>query len=150
MEETRAYELVDGLHELADFIKDKHLMLPEDITFEITSWLYAGYQLSTHEAVRQELALVTRAALSAKAAVIKEYTSYAFELHLCFGPLTWVVSSRRDAVCTAEVVGQETYEVEEEVGEDLRPTVTVTKTKDIIKWNCDPVLERLTDKAASA
>ena len=146
MESDKAYELADGLHKLADFISSQHESLPNEIDFDISTWLYAGYGVD-NDVLKPQFAGITRAALTQKATITKEYTSFAFRLLLGFGPLTWTVASKREAVCTAQVVSQETYEVEEQEGEDLRPTVTVVKTKDIIEWKCDPVLERLVDTA---
>lgn len=146
MEPIKAYDLANGLRQMADFIEEEHEALPDSIEFDISTWLYAGYGVD-NDVLKPQFAGITRAALHQQATITKEYTSFAFRLLLGFGPLTWTVASKREAVCTAQVVGQETYEVEEQEGEDLRPTVTVVKTKDIIEWKCDPVLERLVDTA---
>jgi len=146
MESDKAHELASGLRKLAEFIRSQHESLPNEIDIDISTWLYAGYGVD-NDVLKPQFAGITRAALTSGAKVNKEYTNFAFRLLLSFGPLTWTVASKREAVCTAQVVGQETYEVEEQEGEDLRPTVTVVKTKDIIEWKCDPVLERLVDTA---
>jgi len=147
MEADKAYELASGLRKLAEFIRSQHESLPEDIGVDIQTWIYGPWNGDGTE-IKVEMAGITRAGLTGGAKITKEYSEYAFTLKLGFGPVSWAVKAARKEVCHAEVVGQETYEVEEVEGEDLRPRTTVTKTKDIIEWKCDPVLERMVDTSA--
>ena len=149
MDAIKAQEISKGLHDLADFINDQYESLPEPESdaLHMKSWIWSEWNGPEHE-VQTGMAAVIRAGLNNKAKITKEYGEGrygAFKLHLGFGPVTYSVLCRRTEVCTAEVVGQKVVEIEEPIGEDLRPTTTVTTTKDIIEWRCDPILERLTD-----
>ena len=72
--------------------------------------------------------------------ITKEYSDYAFRLALEFSPqVTYKVKTQREEVCTAKVVGTEEYEVPITVGHEV-------KTRDVVEWSCDPLLDRLVDE----
>lgn len=55
-----------------------------------------------------------------------------------FGPITFSLSTPRSKVCTPKVIGTEKVEVEEVV----KPAVTEKKLveRDVIQWECEPLL----------
>lgn len=57
-----------------------------------------------------------------------------------FGPHSIRVNGEQNAVCTKTVVGTEEVTKNEREGEDLRPMVEVTKTVDIVEWDCGSIL----------
>jgi len=144
MDIAKAYELATGLRGLAEFIGDNASVLPEGITIECESWINTwdrGVQ------PKEDMALILRAGMAHEGcSITKEYSDYAFRLALEFSPsVICKVKTQRDAVCTRTVTGTEEYEVEEPVGEDTRPQVLVTKTRETYEWKCDPLLDRVTE-----
>ena len=143
VKQLKADEMAGGFRDLANFLEDNATFLPDDISVDVSSWLYHRYNQEITP--KEQVALVARAAFGTEAKIAKEYNDFSFKLRLTFGPVGYTVSSRREEVCTATVTGTENYEVEERVGEDDRPLETVTKTRDVVEWKCDPILDRLVD-----
>ena len=142
MDVNKAYELATGLRGLAEFIGDNAPLLPDNLDIEASSWLWSWN--NTESTPKEEIAAVIRAALGNEDCTItKEYSDYAFRLALEFSPeVTYKVKTQRDEVCTATVVGTEEYEVPITVGHE-------TKTRDIVEWSCDPLLDRLVDEKSA-
>jgi len=139
MDVDKAYELAIGLRGLAEFIGDNAPLLPDNLDVEVSSWLWSWN--NTESTPKEEIAAVIRAALGNEDCVItKEYSDYAFRLALEFSPqVTYKVKTQREEVCTAKVVGTEEYEVPITVGHEV-------KTRDVVEWSCDPLLDRLVDE----
>ena len=139
MDVDKAYELAIGLRGLAEFIGDNAPLLPDNLDVEVSSWLWAWN--NTESTPKEEIAAVIRAALGNEdCKITKEYSDYAFRLALEFSPqVTYKVKTQREEVCTATVVGTEEYEVPITVGHEV-------KTRDVVEWSCDPLLDRLVDE----
>ena len=139
MDVDTAYELAIGLRGLAEFIGDNAPLLPDNLDVEVSSWLWAWN--NTESTPKEEIAAVIRAALGNEdCKITKEYSDYAFRLALEFSPqVTYKVKTQREEVCTAKVVGTEEYEVPITVGHEV-------KTRDVVEWSCDPLLDRLVDE----
>lgn len=71
-----------------------------------------------------------------------ESNAFGFELHGQVAGVQVKVCAARDLVCTRRVVG--TREVVEQVADPEAlaavPTVTVTRTEDVVEWDCSPLL----------
>ena len=142
MDVNKAYDLVTGLRGLAEFIEDNAPLLPDNLDVEVSSWLWSWN--STESTPKEDIAAVIRAALGNEDCTItKEYSDYAFRLALEFSPrVIYKVKTQREEVCTATVVGTEEYEVPITVGHE-------TKTRDVVEWSCDPLLDRLVDEKSA-
>ena len=142
MDVNKAYELATGLQGLAEFIGDNAPLLPDNLDIEASSWLWSWN--NTESTPKEEIAAVIRAALGNEDCTItKEYSDYAFRLALEFSPEgTYKVKTQREEVCTATVVGTEEYEVPITVGHEV-------KTRDVVEWSCDPLLDRLVDEKST-
>ena len=142
MDVNKAYELATGLRGLAEFIGDNAPLLPDNLKVECYSWLWTW---NTPESTpKEDIAAVIRAALGNEdCSITKEYADNYFRLALEFSPeVTYKVKTQREQVCTATGVGTEEYEVPITVGHE-------TKTRDIVEWSCDPLLDRLVDEKST-
>jgi hypothetical protein len=82
-----------------------------------------------------------RVGLDANLVISKSYDDNYGNVDLLFpGGLNLHVYAQRDQVCTRRVIG--TREVTEDVPDPsvVVPTVTVTKTEDVVEWDCMPLL----------
>lgn len=98
--------------------------------------------LEPGEVTVDRLADYTRRGLAAGARVVKDYDDRYGGAELHFGPVSLYVYSTRDQVCERVVTG--TREVVEEVQDPEAlaavPTITQTRTEDIVEWVCRPIL----------
>ena len=139
---NKAYDLVTGLRGLAEFIEDNAPLLPDNLEVECYSWLWSWN--NTESTPKEAIAAVIRAALGNEdCSITKEYADNYFRLALEFSPqVTYRVKTQREEVCTATVVGTEEYEVPITVGHEV-------KTRDVVEWSCDPLLDRLGDEKSA-
>ena len=142
MEPSKAYTTAEGLRLLADFLDEEHASLPDDMNIQIWSWIYSRSD------VKGQVADAARAGMRHGLDVKKDYGSEIFKVEYDFKGIDekstgvkYTVEAMRKEVCEAVVVGTEEYEEDERVGEDTRPLETVTKTRDVIEWKCDPILK---------
>lgn len=63
-----------------------------------------------------------------------------FEITMVFGDVEFMIFSNRKTVCEARVVGQETVEVP-----DYSAVPKKTITRDVVEWDCHPLLKSLDD-----
>lgn len=88
------------------------------------------------------LADITRRGIAAGARVEKSYDDDYGKVQLHFGPVYLQAYSNRAEVCERVVVG--TREVVEEVQDPdalaAVPTITQTRTEEIVEWQCHPIL----------
>lgn len=123
---TRA-AFVAGLRAVADFLDD-HPDFPTPSTYSIPAFQSGAWTPADF----------ARCASMLGGTRSKDANDNWIEVRRPFGPLTLVVFSSRDAVCEKRIVGVETVEVDEEV----TPAVTrkVTVEREIVEWDCKPVL----------
>jgi len=123
-----AYELnnkittVRDLRLLADFLQDN-----PDLPFPSISsnvWLYSDEKFSS--------------AVSKLGSFDKDYKDEYFKAHKPLSnTLKYSLSTYRETVCVKKVVGTETVEVP-----DYSNVPTKTEEKEIVEWECRPILER--------
>lgn len=141
MEPGEAYKTAEGLRLLADFLDEEHASLPNEVNVVVWSHIYSGD-------VKGRVAEAARAGMRHGLDVKKDYSNSIFKVEYNFTGIDekptgikYSVEAMRKEVCEAVVVGTEEYEEDERVGEDTRPFETVTKTRDVIEWKCDPILK---------
>lgn len=134
LDERRAF--AKGLRELADVYEvSEELPLPYSPAFDI--FLYSADDFG--RAVRSIPGRLDKRTWG-------EGKDSHMEVSRKFGSVRLCVNATRSLVCTPRIVGQEKVEVAEVV----QPAVTSTKTveRDVIQWDCEPLLGRTEDKAA--
>lgn len=136
MEETRALGLAADLHNLADFVEIHHEVLPEDLTVSAISYLYSFGDAS----VPQVCADTMKAALKHGAEIKKEYETSTFYLKMKFGHIQYKIMTMRNNVCDRKVIGTEEVEIKTAIDWEV-----TTTTKDVVEWDCHPLLGASTD-----
>ena len=125
---------IAGLRRIADALEaDPLLPLPYDGTS-------SEFPVFTHS--QDELVRWVRVLDGKRDKEVTDSPGYGFELRGVVGALRVLVYAPRDLVCTRRVVG--TREVIEEVPDPdalaAVPTTTVTRTEEVIEWDCGPIL----------
>jgi hypothetical protein len=140
---TAAKELTWGWGKAAQFLADCLADIPSLATG--TTVYHYGYvliYLSPEENPLPLLADIARRGVKAGAKVEKEYDAAYGKVKLHFGPIYVQAYTERSEVCERVVLG--TREVVEEVKDPVAlaavPTITQTRTEDIIRWECKPLL----------
>jgi len=141
MSEELARQQAAGLRALADMI-EVHPELAHNFSH---TFGYSGINAHPQrEDVAAELADIARIALRSGAKVTKDISEKFHNLVLDFGAVKVDVLAYREQVCERVVVG--TREITEEIPDPDQlaavPTVTQTRTEDIVKWRCTPLLSR--------
>jgi hypothetical protein len=135
---TQAKEYTWGWAKLAQFLADNPDIADTAHVFSDKAMVY----LSPADDAVSRLADYTRRGMRAGARVEKSYDDNYGKVLLHFGPVHLQVYSHRDEVCERVVIG--TREVVEEVKDPEAlaavPTITQTRTEDIIRWECKPLL----------
>jgi hypothetical protein len=122
-------ELVAGLRELADFIEEKGLQLPE-LTVEVRSYV-SDYEPKNYTISTGYGKQVMRKAAIAMKPVEKIHDSYSFRLKRTFGSIVMQVSTSREAVCRKVSV------TKVEMPEQVIPAYV----REVPEWVCtDPLL----------
>lgn len=125
-----------GLRALADWIQAN----PEVVANFSRRLRISAYPRSSD--VAAEFAQLGRLARKHGATVKKDVSEQMYNLALNFGAVTVQVLAYRQEVCERVVVG--TREVTEEVPDPEAlaavPTTTVTRTEDVVEWQCKPLL----------
>lgn len=141
---AQAKEYAWGWAKLAQFLSDNPDFAETADTHPSSVLAY----LLPDEDPLSRMADVARRGIAAGARVEKEYDEDYGKVQLHFGPVYLQVYTNRGEVCERVVVG--TREVVEEVKDPEAlaavPTITQTRTEDIVKWKCRPILAE-SDKA---
>ena len=87
---------------------------------------------------KEEAAALVRALGSCQ----KEYSDWSLTIKKDFGPITLRAVFRRNNVCRRVVVGSETIPAK-----FIEAYVEPARTKEIVKWECDPILEPTSEPA---
>ena len=136
MDETRALGLAADLHSLANFVEIHYEALPEDMNINGISYLYSFGD----ENVPQVCADTMKAALKHGAAIQKEYETSSFYLKMQFGAIQYKIMTLRNNVCDRKVIGTEEVEIKTPIDWEV-----TTTTKDVVEWDCHPLLGASTD-----
>ncbi|NUR80753.1 MAG: hypothetical protein HOQ21_09955 [Dermatophilaceae bacterium] len=138
-DQAHADAMAAGLMQLATFVRT-HPEFHRDLRYSAIGRINAP--LSGARETADHLATWARAAKAAKANVTKNATDDFFGIQVTFGPIAVHVYAPREEVCERVVVG--TREVTEEVPDPellaAVPTTTVTRTEEIVEWECRPLL----------
>lgn len=136
---AEAKELTWGWGQVAQFLANN-----PDLTDDATVYHY-GYVLiflAPDENPLPRLADIARRGVKAGAKVEKVYDDDYGKVKLHFGPIYVQAYTNRAEVCERVVVG--TREVVEEVKDPdalaAVPTITQTRTEDVVEWVCKPLL----------
>lgn len=134
--DTRA-DYIAGLRKIADALEaHDDLVLPYPGSSEYAS-SFSVFTDTKAEAAAWALVLDGRAEKN-----VTEDGNYGFQLKGRVHGVHVLVYAKREEVCTRRVVG--TREVVEEVADPEAlaavPTVQVTRTEDIVEWDCHPLL----------
>ena len=132
---ARTDEFVAGLRAIADWY-EQHLEI--DTPLNPTIMVSSFSSDETPELVAQ----VARALGTFK----KTYSSDLFKLTKDFGGASLDFLFYRNAVCTKRVVKTET--VTEMVPDPAAPKIEVTREREIVEWDCPPLLAREVTEAA--
>lgn len=130
-----------GLRALADILEaNPNVRLPYEGTMSALSWGVYGTHVPEGAEIPVALADLARVLIPGIRTKTIDDTYYRLEGNL--HGLKVEVWGFRDAVCTRRVTG--TREVVEEVPDPdalaAVPTVTVTRTEDVVEWTCEPLL----------
>jgi hypothetical protein len=105
----------------------------------------AFYDMSAYTSDKDAFALLARAAKAHGAKIEKQFPDDPerhFSMVAKFGPVAIRLHTERATVCERVVV--ETREITEEVPDPEAlaavPTVTVTRTEEVVEWQCKPLL----------
>jgi hypothetical protein len=143
-----AKEYARGWAKLAQFLADNPDIAKGANAYSDKALVY----LAPGDDTVSRLADYTRRGLAAGARVEKSYGDDYGKVLLHFGPIYLQVYSLRDEVCERVVLG--TREVVEEVQDPVAlaavPTITQTRTEDIVEWQCRPLLAGEQDGRVSA
>lgn len=132
---------VDGLRAMAGWAEAN----PEVIgDYPMGSYTFHGTLLGEPDEVREFLRMAARA-MAPCDKVVPNYSPDSFHLVKNFGPHKVTVFADREVVCERRVVDTEDVEVEVYSDEaqaviDSLPKVTVTETREIVEWDCSPLL----------
>lgn len=133
---TKARAIGDGWRAASEFLKAN-----PDIAEAADTYDHA-ILICLIDDVMARLADYVRRGKAAGAKVEKHYTNDYGGAKLWFGPVYVEVYATRDEVCTRVVTG--TTEVTEEVPDPEAlaavPKVTVTRTEELVEWQCHPIL----------
>jgi hypothetical protein len=133
-----AKEYTWGWAKLAQFLADNPDIAERATAYTERVLVY----LAPGDDTVSRLADYARRGVRAGARVEKTYDDKYGNVLLRFGPVHLQVYSLRDEVCERIVVG--TREVVEEVQDPEAlaavPTITQTRTEDIVEWQCRPLL----------
>lgn len=123
--------LIQGLRDLADAL-EQHPGIPEPAPVSVNIFL--------DDDATVQMAAIRRAIGGTWE---KEATDRFFWIRKRFGPVSLEVNAYREQVCTRVVVGTETVEVPDPAA----PKVTVER--EIVRWDCSPLLDDEPQQAAS-
>ena len=131
-------EWIDGLRSMADFAEAHPEMLTK---YPMAASLFAGLPEGDP---KEEMAKMART-LAPCEKKVPDYGTGSFHLVKRFGPHKYVVYTERENVCVRKVVGTEDVEVEVYSEEaqaiiDTLPKVTQMETREIVEWDCEPLL----------
>ncbi len=135
---TQQQSWVDGLRAMADFAEAHPEMLPE---YPMAASLFVGLPEGDP---KEEMAKMARV-LAPCEKEVPDYETGSFHLVKRFGPHKYTVFTERENVCARKVIGTEDVEVEVYSEEaqaiiDTLPKVTQTETREIVEWDCKPLL----------
>ncbi len=159
MEQNQADYISNQLEVLAEVFKTQAENLPEEMNINFGhSWYNTSFQTdevpeqmdavikafkgtgATIQKVWQDTSLVVYIAFpkdqETKEKFINQIEKYDFPLG-CNDVLYWKLWADREIVCTKRVIGTETVEVEKLIS---RETETVEEEREIVEWDCHPLL----------
>jgi hypothetical protein len=135
-----AAELASGLRHVADFIKAN----PEFAEWFRYTLAVAAINLHLTDEEDQAAALgrFSRAVLRNGGTVDKKIDDQWYTVVASFGAVKAETLTYRNQVCEAVVVGQETVKIRKPPPKD--EWAEVEETRDIVKYECKPLLEQVT------
>lgn len=136
--EEKVREWVRGIRQLADFVEANPEMHDGGVN-ALTLWCYVG-----GTDARDAMAAAARV-MAPVEKVVEDYDPSTFRLRKTFGPHELTVFTNRANVCERRVIGTEVVEVEGYSDEDQAkidaiPKVTRTETRELVEWECSPLL----------
>ena len=136
MKNIKAVPLAEDLRTLADMIETHSDTLPDNINFNIYSYLW---KWSSEEGIPEVLATTMRSGLKTGAVVTKTYDDDRFRLKITMPnqKISYEISAEREEVCTKRVTGTEMVE------KSIPPEgewVTKMVEQEVVEWDCHPLL----------